>query len=235
MPIVRRKTAGWIRKSHRYLGIFLGLQFLMWTISGIYFSWTDIDEIHGDHFRKLPVAETNFNQLAGISTLLPNAQIRTLELKDIAGEPYYWINQEILVHARTGNKKQEISKAEAVKISEKYMIDSLEVTSVEKITETGDHHEYRGGSLPAYVISYAGPGNLKAYISARDGSFRSVRYRDWRWFDFLWMTHTMDYDTRDNFNTLLLRAFSLLGLITVLSGFVLWFISSPRMLKLFSR
>lgn len=235
MPIVRRKTASWIRKSHRYLGIFLGLQFLMWTISGIYFSWTDIDEIHGDHFKKIPATEANFSQLAGISTLVPDAEITTLELKDIAGEPYYWINEEILVHARTGNKKQEISEAEALKISEKYMKNCLEVSMVEKVTQTGDHHEYRGGKLPAYVISYAGPDNLKAYVSARDGSFRSVRYRDWRWFDFLWMTHTMDYDTRDNFNTLLLRGFSLLGLITVLSGFVLWFISSPRMIKIFSR
>ena len=33
------------------------------------------------------------------------------------------------------------------------------------------------------------------------------------------MTHTMDYQGRDNFNTIVLRAFSLLGLITVLSGF----------------
>ena len=46
------------------------------------------------------------------------------------------------------------------------------------------------------------------------------------------MTHTMDYEGRDNFNTLLLRAFSLLGLLTVLSGFVLWYISSPTIIKI---
>jgi hypothetical protein len=46
------------------------------------------------------------------------------------------------------------------------------------------------------------------------------------------MTHTMDYQSRDNFNTTLLRAFSLLGLITVMSGFLLWAISSPRFRKL---
>ncbi|MGB2404568.1 MAG: hypothetical protein ACPIA1_04445, partial [Flavobacteriaceae bacterium] len=56
--------------------------------------------------------------------------------------------------------------------------------------------------------------------------FQRVRHTQWRWFDFLWMTHTMDYQGRDNFNTLLLRAFSLLGLITVLSGFTLAFVTS---------
>ncbi|SOC80659.1 PepSY-associated TM region [Salinimicrobium sediminis] len=233
MPIVRRKTAGWIRKAHRYLGIFLGLQFLMWTISGMYFSWTDIDEIHGDHFRKIHVHPTSFSGLSGLTDIAAEEEIHSVELKDIAGEPYYWLNGEKLIHARSGREKKEITEAEAVQIAGKYMMDTLKISAVERITSTGDHHEYRGGTLPAFVISYAGPKNIKAYVSALDGTFKSVRYRDWRWFDFLWMTHTMDYDTRDDFNTTVLRAFSLLGLITVLSGFVLWFISSPRMIKLF--
>jgi O-antigen/teichoic acid export membrane protein len=45
----------------------------------------------------------------------------------------------------------------------------------------------------------------------------------------------MDYESRDDFNTTVLRAFSLLGLFTVFSGFVLWFISSPTMMKLFGK
>jgi|TARA_R110001583_G_scaffold106923_6_gene255426 hypothetical protein len=81
-------------------------------------------------------------------------------------------------------------------------------------------------------ISYETPENIKAYVSIKDGSFQTIRHRNWRWFDFLWMTHTMDYQGRDNFNTFLLRAFSLLGLITVLSGFTLWYISSPTMRKI---
>ena len=49
--MVTKQTAHKIRKTHRYLGLFLGIQFLCWTSSGIYFSWTDIDNIHGDHFK----------------------------------------------------------------------------------------------------------------------------------------------------------------------------------------
>lgn len=232
MPIVRRKTASKIRKTHRYLGLFLGIQFLMWTISGLYFSWTDINEIRGDHFRKDHVDSASFANLESPAILVPNIEIASLELKDIAGEPYYFINGEQLVHARSGEQKQEISESEALQIANKHMLESLEVEGVKRITSTGDHHEYRSGTLPAYVVSYDTPNNIKAYISAVDGTFRTVRHRDWRWFDFLWMTHTMDYEGRDDFNTFVLRAFSLLGLITVFSGFVLWFISSPTMIKL---
>ena len=41
----------------------------------------------------------------------------------------------------------------------------------------------------------------------------------------------MDYEGRDNFNTLTLRVFSILGLVTVMSGFALAFVTSKRRKK----
>lgn len=233
--IVKRKTALNIRKIHRYLGLFIGIQFIMWTAGGLYFSWTDIDEIHGDQFKKLPPEETGFQNLNGISELMPQKTIKSISLKEISGNPYYFINEEVLVNAENGELLQEISEEDAINIASRHIKDNLEVQGIERITQTGSHHEYREGSLPAYVISYDQPENLKAYIGARDGSFKAVRYRDWRWFDFLWMTHTMDYQGRDDFNNIILRSFSVLGLVTVLSGFVLWFISSPTIIRTFKK
>ena len=233
--MVKRKTAQKIRKVHRYLGLFLGIQFLLWTLSGLYFSWTDIDEIHGDHFKKEKVNQTSFTDLLAPSGLQDESPITTLRLLEIAGKPYYWINKAELVDAQTGAKKLGISKQEALQVAKRYMLPQLEVSAVELIDNVDDHHEYRGRPLPAYEISYRTTQNLKAYIAVENGAFQTVRHRNWRWFDFLWMTHTMDYDTRDNFNTMLLRAFSLLGLITVLSGFFLWFISSPTVRRLKSK
>ena len=51
--MIQRSTALKIRKTHRYLGLFIGLQFLAWTISGLYFSWTDIDEFMEINFCEL--------------------------------------------------------------------------------------------------------------------------------------------------------------------------------------
>jgi hypothetical protein len=39
----------------------------------------------------------------------------------------------------------------------------------------------------------------------------------------------MDYQGRDNFNNLALRAFSVLGLVTVASGFVLFALTTPTL------
>lgn len=233
--MVKRNTAIKIRKTHRYLGIFLGFQFLLWTISGLYFSWTDIDEIHGDHFRQLPPDRTSFSNLLGTSSLQGIKEITSLELLEIAGRPYYWINDTHLYNARTGEPKERVSQEEALQVAQRHMRPSLMVSSVSKIDEVGPHHEYRGRPLPAYEISYETAENLKAYVAVENGEFQTVRHRNWRWFDFLWMTHTMDYQGRDNFNTLVLRAFSLLGLVTVLSGFLLWFTSSPSIRKTITR
>ena len=233
--MVNRISALNIRKVHRYLGLFLGIQFLFWTISGLYFSWTDIDEIHGDHFKNLDYQPKAFSNLLSPSQLEASEGIKTIELRDIGNIPYYWVNNKQLYNAIDGSPKNSITKNEALYIAKNHMKSGLVVESVEQITETEKHHEYREKLLPAYVISYKTDEALKAYVSVKDGKFQTVRHRSWRWFDFLWMTHTMDYEGRDNFNTTVLRAFSLLGLITVLSGFLLWYTSSASIRKLLKR
>ena len=161
--------------------------------------------------------------------------INTIELRDINNTPYYWINKSQLYNAVDGVPKNKISEEEALYVAKIYMKDNLEVATIEQIEKVDKHHEYREKLLPAYVVSYKNDEALKAYVSVKDGKFQTVRHRSWRWFDFLWMTHTMDYEGRDNFNTIVLRSFSLLGLITVLSGFLLWYTSSPSIRKLLNR
>jgi hypothetical protein len=58
--MLRKNKNYYIRKVHRYLGIVLGIQFLMWTIGGLYFSWNDIDKVHGDHLRKQGISACHF-------------------------------------------------------------------------------------------------------------------------------------------------------------------------------
>jgi hypothetical protein len=228
--MVNRKIALKKRKTHRYLAVFLGLQFLLWSISGLYFSWTNIDKIHGDHFKKDKVQTTEFNNLINPSTL--SEKIKYISIREINKQPYFLINNQQLFNAKNGEIKNGINKEEALSVAKRYIKEEMQVKEVNLIKKAGKHHEYREKLLPAYVISYKGNDELKAYVSQIDGRFQTIRHKSWRWFDFLWMTHTMDYDGRDNINTLTLRIFSVLGLITVLSGFLLWFTTSPTIRKI---
>lgn len=227
----KRKVALRIRKTHRYLGLFIGLQFLAWTVSGLYFSWTDIDAIHGDQFRKTPSTLGLFTQLYPLDSI--PEQMETLHLVAIEKQPYYWINEEVLYHAQSGKIKSGITEKEALRIASENVLGGFEVERIELLTTTDPHHEFRAQSLPAYAIHYEHPDKLVAYVDAKSGIFKKVRHQSWRWFDFLWMGHTMDYQGRDDFNNLLLRVFSLFGLLTVMSGFLLWASSSSTLRKLF--
>lgn len=158
-------------------------------------------------------------------------EIASLELRFVNHQPYYWVNGQQLFNAQTGESKPEITEEEARQIAKIYVKGDFGVKSAEYLTETGSHHEYRGRPLPAWAVQFDHPDNLIAYIDAKSGNFERVRHRSWRWFDALWMFHTMDYAGRDNFNNLLLRAFSLFGLATIASGFTLFFMTMKKSKK----
>ena len=107
---MNRKFSNKIRKAHRYLGLFLGLQFLMWTVSGLYFSWTNLNEIHGDQFKNPDFKPLAFKNLMSPSEINHYEAIRNIEIRDIKKEPFYLINSSYLYNARTGEKKENISK-----------------------------------------------------------------------------------------------------------------------------
>jgi hypothetical protein len=230
-----------LRKLHRYLGILIGIQFLAWTVSGLYFSWTDIDEIHGDpqmrHPPHLPASVDVVSPGVALANLAKREtfdSVRSVELIDLLGKPVYRANvyRELKVYtfladAATGEIRQPLSQEEAEMVARWNYAGDADIIKVEPIESTGKHHEYRAGPLPAYAVHFDDSVGTRIYVAADLGAVRAFRNSPWRVFDFLWMLHTMDYEGRDNFNNLLLRAFSLFGLATVCSGFVLFFATSP--------
>jgi hypothetical protein len=238
-----------IRKTHRYLGLFIGIQFLGWTISGIYFSWNDIDDVHGDHMRKSPHSISASSALASPDKSIQELKasttvdsIHSIQLISVVGKPLYQIMyfsghagdvhhhvRYKLADATTGQLRGPLTKDEAVAIAKDYVVSSANVKEVTIVEKTDGYHEYRERPLPAYGIAFENP-DCTVYISSERGTFQTIRHDQWRAFDFLWMFHTMDYESRDDINNWLLRIFSIFGLLTVLSGFVLYFISS-RTLK----
>lgn len=240
-----------IRKTHRYLGLFIGIQFLGWTISGLYFSWNDIDDVHGDHMRKnphfIPVTASLASPEKSIQELKASTQvdsIYTIQLISLVGKPIYQIAyfsghagkvhphaHYALADATTGMLRQPLTKDEAILLAKDYMANSASVKDVKLLEDTDRHHEYRERPLPAWAVSFKNP-DCTIYISAERGNFQTIRHDQWRAFDFLWMFHTMDYESKDNFNNWLLKIFSVFGLVTVLSGFLLFFVSSRTLKKL---
>ncbi|AFK04870.1 hypothetical protein Emtol_3744 [Emticicia oligotrophica DSM 17448] len=233
-----------IRKTHRWLGVILGIQFLLWTVGGLYFSWSDMDDVHGDHQR------AHIHPLSADTKFVNPAEIiEKIKLKDtvnflfdirliqILNKPFYQItyskehdrNKKIqLANAKTGDLRPPLNKNEAIEIAKKSFSSDSPVKNVIYLTNTNQHHEYREQPLPAYAVTFVHPSNTTVYVASELGTVQKFRNSKWRVFDFLWMLHTMDYQGRDNISNWLLRAFSIFGLFTILSGFILFFLSRKR-------
>lgn len=234
-----------IRKAHRYLGVVFGIQFLFWTVGGLYFSWTNIKKIRGEDIRKeespfvcndkLVAPDSIINLLQKQDTVL---HIKSVNLINVLDSTYYQISfnngQRVktrLLNAVTCYLKQTLTEAEAIQVAKNRLKNPEEPISITYLTATNGHHEYREKPLPAYAITFKGSINSTVYVSTEMGTVQSFRNNQWRLFDFLWMMHTMDYKERDNINNWVLRVFSILGLITIQSGFVLYIITFRLKLK----
>jgi hypothetical protein len=238
-----RSIVFWLRKSHRYLAVFIGVQLLLWTVSGLYFSWNHITKVRGEHLRAEAAAvdlrgaayASPGVALEGLAARTPDLErVTALTARMFAGRPVYEIaylaggeRHHALADALTGELRPPLGESEAVSIARADFSAAAEVATVVRITEVAQDSEYRGGDLPAYRVTFDHPTRTNIYVSAERGVVTARRNATWRIFDFLWMFHIMDYETRDDINNIILQILSVLGLITVLSGYVLFVATSP--------
>lgn len=235
-----------LRRIHRWLGLFIGIQFVLWTIGGLYFSWIALEDVHGDHLLKPQprMASTGAQAapaavLASIATREPVDSLVSLDLASVAGRATYRISyittkdgrpetRKVLADGETGAIRGPVTREEAIEIAKRGYSGTAPVTAVEYLTsgDVGRHHEFREQPLPAWAVTFGDAEGATLYIPVDVGQVLRVRNNRWRVFDFLWMLHTMDYEGRDNFNNMVLRIFSILGLVTVSSGLLLFVVTS---------
>ena len=198
------KLKKFTRNLHRYLSIFVSIQLLLWTISGIYFAYNKIELVRGEQYRLPKNVEYRIFDRLGISI------IETIEY----GEKSYKTYPD-------GNLIKPLTKEEAIKITaQKTTLNPLEVSL---ITELYPGAEYRG-SLPVYKVKTDTKDDINVYVGYMTGDIGSIRSDSWRIWDLMWSLHIMDYRERDNINNILLQILSILALVTSISGITLFFV-----------
>ena len=198
------KAKKFTRNIHRYLSIFVSIQLLLWTVSGIYFAYNKIELVRGEQYRLPKDVEFRIFDRLGTSIIETNEN----------GEKSYKTYPE-------GNIVKPLSKEEAIEItSQKTTLNPLEVTLVTQLYPGG---EYRG-SLPVYKVKTDTKDDINVYVGYMTGDIGSIRSDSWRIWDLMWSLHIMDYKERDNINNILLQVLSILALVTSISGITLFFV-----------
>ena len=192
------------RNFHRYLSIFVSIQLLLWTVSGIYFAYNKIELVRGEQYRLPKDIEYRIFDRLGLTLIETN--------KD--GKKSYQTYPE-------RESIEPLTKQEALLItSQKTTLNPIEAILIKDVKPGS---EYRG-SLPAYKVKTDTKDKINVYVGYMTGDISSIRSDSWRIWDLMWSLHIMDYKERDNINNILLKVLSILALVTSISGITLFFV-----------
>ena len=221
------------RKTHKWLGLFIGLQVVIWSLSGLYMTVVHIDTIHGDHLiRRTPPKTISAGDLIDPLGVAAANEAQGFRLAWVRNQPAYVLKDdagETVVDARSGQAVAPPTEAEIRSIAKATYTGSNPIASAALISDVPG--EIRGRKPPLWRVEFDHWNKPTLYFSPTTGEMVSRRHELWRIFDFVWMLHIMDYETRDNVNNLVLRTFTWGALLMASSGIWLLFYSFHRRKK----
>lgn len=217
------RVARAINVAHRWLGLLLAAQVVIWMSSGVIMSWFPIEHVRGETAAAiaapLQLNATRYFPPGGVIAEIESAT--DVRLKTWLGKPVYVVTGEsgrALFDADTGERLSPLPEALARKVAEADFRGEGEVTRLTLMNNPPP--EYRG-PRPVWRAEISDVDETRLYISPETGEVLARRNRIWRLYDFFWMLHIMDYDERENYNNPLIRTFAATGLLFALSGLFL--------------
>ncbi|QPF74525.1 hypothetical protein G8A07_17455 [Roseateles sp. DAIF2] len=217
------KFSFWARKTHQWIALVIGVQALLWMISGVYMTSISLEVIHGDHLAHVVDAPLQRDKpridIARIGELYPGFE--ALKLKTFLGREVYEVRQQGKTHlldARDASLLSPLSRAQILERAKEVYQGEAQVREVNWITNAPQEVAKR--PVPMWAVRFDDRADSTLYFSPSTGDLLARRHDLWRGFDFLWMLHIMDYDSRSDVNNTLLRVAAGVGLAFALSG--LW-------------
>ena len=209
-----------VRNTHKYLSFFISVQLFLWTVSGIYFAFNKIELVRGEQYRLTESFPINFNEVK-----FSRSDVQQIKAINRLGE---------IIFVVSGSKGTEYLDSFGIPVDKLNKSEIFEIVSssstlkpidLEEITESSKGSEFRGRNLPLYKVTSLNDKNKKInlYLNVFSGEITAVRSIQWRIWDLMWGFHIMDWQTRDKINNIFLQIFSILALVSSISGIMLFF------------
>lgn len=214
-----------VRKLHKWLGLIVGVQLLLWAVSGLVFAWLNHHEVSGEHGTKMPeptalsppplIAEPAV-WLADYAGLV----LYEVELASLLGKPVFRVETARGIELRDAadGRVLAIDESVASNLALSHYAGEGRLVSVDFQSTPGLETRDAG---PVWKAQFDDARQTSLYFAADDGRLVASRNSTWRLFDFFWMLHTMDYRGRDNFNNPLVITVGTAALWLSLSGLLL--------------
>lgn len=197
-----------IRRTHKWLALVVGVQVLLWTLTGFYMVVVHIDTIHGDHLVRAPLLEpfdlTRLAPPANIVAAAPGAS--EIRLQRLFERPVWRAETPegtSLFDALSGAPIPALSESQVRAQARRIYTGKGKIISARMLVTAP--LEMQSRKPPYWQVEFEGWNRPTLYLSPTTGELISRRHALWRVFDFAWMLHIMDYDERNDVNNLLLR------------------------------
>jgi hypothetical protein len=217
------KFFAYLTRIHKWVGLVIGVQILLWTAGGVVMSVAPIEAVRSEALIAEPAPLTvNLHNRVDPMRIASAAGFTSLDqmsFENFAGEPVWRMQgngRTALVSAASGQSLLPLSEHDARKLARADYAGTGELLDI-KLVNTGPI-EVRGREQ-VYRVTFSKPRNYTVWIDPEQGRIIAHRSSLWRFYDFFWMLHIMDYDERDNFNHPLLILFAISALLFVLTGF----------------
>jgi len=215
------------RKLHKWLMLFIGIQFLFWSITGLYMVSMDIHYIHGESLQDKKSQKLNLNKVSySINALLqayPDAKAIKL-VKFMGLQVYHFTVEEdkLVINATTGKRLPLVDQESAKNIANYYYSGAEDIASNKLISSAKNMPaELSPRHLPVWQVTFNHFAQPTFYISQQTGAIVTKRHDYWRLFDWMWRFHIMDYDDGENVANWFLFVVALFGCLAALTGAVL--------------
>ncbi len=211
----------WVRGSHKWISLAVGLQALLWMLGGLYMVAVPIGVVHGDGLARTartPLQAANLRIEPG--TLLARYPGATgFRLKRLGEREVYEVaagKTPVLLDASTGARLGPLSRDAVGALAARAYMGTGSIEAIDWL-ETAPQE---AGSRPAplWAVRFSDLAGTTLYYSPHTGELLARRHALWRWFDLFWMLHIMDYTAREDVNNPLLRGASIAGMGAALSG-----------------
>ena len=210
----------WMRKIHKWVGLVIAIQFVLWMASGVVMSLLDAKKVAGREFRIMPAAAPAWPEnVMPVDAVLAKSRAQVMNVASgwLLDQPVYQlVNDKAtwMVDAVKGTPVA-LDAALATRIAQASYSGSGKPESARLLKYTLETRKHKE---PVWGIDFSDADETTVYVSANTGKVLEHRNSTWRLFDFFWMLHIMDYAERENFNNNLLVTSAVGGLFMALTG-----------------
>lgn len=229
----------WAVRIHKWIALIIGIQILLWIAGGLVMSVIPIEKVRGEHKvtprQELTATPPSIISLDTAATTSGLSDLTTAKLDWLLGKPVWHLsgtNAHSIVDAETGKLISPIAEPLVREIAE---ADYSGVAKLVQLTLLEKSPSEYGRLAPVWRAKFNDLDRTTLYIDPKTAAVTARRSSTWRFYDFFWKLHVMDYDDGADFNHPLIISAAGIAILVVLSGLILLIIKVRRSFLIWRR